>query len=159
MMPSIHLVGRDQALEVLGHAGGVVGRGAPQALDHVNAVPALTAAGTVVLGAPKVHTLLGHLSQLQLLDTAAGHTSLDFSTWPAFLHFILQNMSRNHIFITQNCKQNAKLILFHHKPIPKRPRNCGGPAPDILHIFAELATPIWVVHVQRGSHAQPKILM
>lgn len=60
-----------EALEVLGHAGGVVGGGAAQALDHVDAVPALAAAGAVVLGAAEVHALLGHLCQLQLLHTPA----------------------------------------------------------------------------------------
>lgn len=60
---------RHKALDVLWHAGGVVGGGAADALDHVHPIPRLVADITVVLGAPEVGALLRHLSQLQALRT------------------------------------------------------------------------------------------
>ena len=61
----------DQTLNVLGHAGGVVGCGAADALHHVHSIPRLAAHSTVVLGTPEVGPLLCHLSQLQALCTPA----------------------------------------------------------------------------------------
>lgn len=60
-----------QALDVLGHTGGVVCSGAADALDHVHTITRLLADGTVVLWAAEVSALLGHLSQLQALGTPA----------------------------------------------------------------------------------------
>ena len=66
-----HLGMWQQTLDVLRHAGGVVGCGAAYALHHVHAVARLLADSTVVLGAPEVGPLLGHLGQLQGLCTPA----------------------------------------------------------------------------------------
>ena len=53
---------RQQALYVLRHTGGVVCRGAANALDHVYTIARLLADRTVVLRAPEVGSLLCHLS-------------------------------------------------------------------------------------------------
>ena len=58
-----------QALNILGHTGGVVCSGAANAFDHVHPIARLLADRTVVLRASKVCSLLGHLSQLQTLRT------------------------------------------------------------------------------------------
>ena len=66
----------DEALDILGHTGRMVGSGAANALDHVHPIARLLADGTVVLWAPEVSALLGHLSQLQALSTPARRLSL-----------------------------------------------------------------------------------
>lgn len=71
-----HLGMGQQALDVLGHAGGVVCCGTANALDHVYAIARLLAEGTVVLWAPEVRALLRHLSQLQALSAPGRQLSL-----------------------------------------------------------------------------------
>lgn len=62
---------RHETLNVLGHAGGVVGCGTADAFHHVDSIPRLAADSTVVLGTSEVGPLLSHLSQLQALCTPA----------------------------------------------------------------------------------------
>lgn len=57
---------------ILGHAGCVVGCGAARTLDHILPIARLTAHVAVVLRAPEVGALLGHLSQLELVHTPVG---------------------------------------------------------------------------------------
>lgn len=67
-----------QALDVLGHTGGVICSGTADALHHVHTIARLLADGTVVLWAAEVSALLGHLSQLQALGTPARQTQPEY---------------------------------------------------------------------------------
>ena len=67
------LEGGPQAVEVLRHAAGVVGCGAADALDHVDAIAALATDRAVVLRAAEVHAALCHLRVCQPVHTPAPH--------------------------------------------------------------------------------------
>lgn len=70
-----HLGLREKALDGAGHAAGVVGGGAADALGHVHAVPALLAGQAVVLRTVEVLPLSGRFCQLQVLPAAARRTT------------------------------------------------------------------------------------
>lgn len=63
------LEGGREAAQVLGQAAGVVGSGAADALDHVNAIAAFGADGAVVLWAAEVRAALRHLRVYQPVHT------------------------------------------------------------------------------------------
>ena len=65
------LEGGCEAAQVFGQAAGVIGCGAADALDHVDAVAALGADAAVVLRAPEVRAPLRHLRVYQLVHASA----------------------------------------------------------------------------------------
>lgn len=65
------LKGRPEAVQVLGHAAGVVRSGTADTLDHIHTVAALPAHAAVVLRAAEVHAALCHLRVHQLVHAPA----------------------------------------------------------------------------------------
>lgn len=76
------LEGGSQAVQVLGHAAGVIGGGTADALDHVHTIAAFAAHTAVVLRAAEVHAALRHLRVDQPVH-APGRNTLTASH---FLH-------------------------------------------------------------------------